>query len=89
MGVFVIFNVSNAEAVRKAVNDAYSADFLEVAPGQFLIATNGTAMDVSNRLQITDGKNGSAIVFSMGNYYGRTSTNTWDWIKTKAEQFNG
>jgi hypothetical protein len=89
MGIFVVFCVGNVAAVRRALQKILPENHLEVADGQFLVASQGTAMDLSNRLGITDGENGSAIVFTMGSYYGRASTNIWDWIKSKAESTNG
>lgn len=75
--------------MKRALQKSFPDNHLEVTDGQFLVASQSTAMDVSNRLGITDGENGSAIVFSMGSYYGRASTNIWDWIKSKAESTNG
>ena len=89
MGIFVIFNASDPEALKHKIASAYPADWLELTTGQYLVAAKATAKDVSDLLQITEGDTGSAIVFSMGNYFGRSSSNIWDWIKTKAEQTNG
>jgi hypothetical protein len=51
-----------------------------------LISAIGTAKDISDKLGVTPGNDaGAAIIFSMGNYYGRATTEIWDWIKVKAE----
>jgi hypothetical protein len=89
MSVFVLFRVSEVEKVKSALASSFPDDHLEVEPGQFLIATNLSAEAVSEKLKITDGTNGNAIVFAMGSYYGRASTNIWDWIKAKAEKADG
>ena len=89
MGIFIIFNVSAIDKVRDAIASEMPNNFLEVTPGQWFVSADGTAQEVSDRLKISTGESGSAIVVSMGGYYGRTSNNVWDWIKAKAEDKNG
>ncbi len=89
MTIFVIFKVQHPSRIAVALEQTFPNDHLSVAPGQWLVSASGTAVDVSNRLGISDGKNGSAIVFSMANYFGRASNELWDWVKTKAERPNG
>jgi hypothetical protein len=89
MSIFVIFRVSDVEKVKTALISSFPEDHLEVDTGQFLVSSNLSAEAVSEKLKVTDGTNGNAIVFAMGNYYGRASTNIWEWIKTKAEKADG
>ena len=89
MSIFVLFRVTDVEKVKSALVTKFPDDYLEVEAGQFLISSNLSAESVSEKLKITDGTNGNAIVFAMGSYYGRASTNIWDWIKAKAEKADG
>jgi len=70
-----------------AVRRVFPSDHFKVADDQWLISAIGTAKDISDKLGVTPGnETGPAIVFSMANYYGRATTEVWDWIKVKAEQ---
>jgi hypothetical protein len=89
MGIFVVFNVSDVVKVRDAIASEMPNNYLEVTPGQWFVSAEGTAQEISDRLKISSGESGSAIVVSMGGYYGRTANNVWDWIKAKAEENNG
>lgn len=90
MAIFVVFKVSDPGKMHSAVTSVFPLDHLELGDNEWLISARGTAQEVSNRLGLTPGNDlGSAIVFSMQSYYGRASTNVWDWIKTKAEETNG
>jgi len=61
----------------------------------WLVASKGTAVDVSNKLGVTvkdestPGPTGTAIVFEVGSYYGRASTNVWAWVKANWEAASG
>ena len=72
--------VENA-GLATALEAVYPSKYLKVGPGQWLVASQGTANDVSNALGITDGKNGTGIVVSISGYFGRANTNIWEWIK--------
>lgn len=85
MNVFVIFKASHPTSLNAAVESVFPEDHLRLQEDEWLVAGPLTAQEVSDRLQISNGENGSAIVFRMGSYYGRASTNIWDWIKTKSE----
>ena len=89
MGIFVLFRVNDIEKVKSALVKNFPDDHLEVAEGQYLISSNQSAESVSDKLQISGGENGIGIVFAMGGYFGRASTNIWDWIKAKAEKADG
>jgi hypothetical protein len=62
---------------------------MEVDAGQFFVVSGQSAEPVFRKLDITDGANGTGIVFAMGSYYGRASTSIWDWIKSKTEKADG
>jgi hypothetical protein len=87
MTVFVVFRATSPEAMGASVRRNFPNNFLEVQSDEWLISASGTAKDVSDRLGLTPSASsvGTAIVFSMANYYGRAPTEIWEWIKAKAE----
>jgi len=59
--------------------------FFELPRGEFFVSFKGTSQELSDVLQITDGTSGSAIVSSVGSYYGRAGTNIWEWVQAHWE----
>jgi hypothetical protein len=78
-------------AVARAYPDANKA----LANHNWLVAGKGTAQDVSANLGITSKDNsgpgpvGTTIVFEVASYYGRATTDIWDWVKAKWEATGG
>jgi hypothetical protein len=89
MSIYVVFRVAEPEKIKAAMAEKFPNDNLEVSPGQFLVSSSLSAQGVSDSLGISDGPNGAGIVFAMSGYFGRASTNIWDWIKAKAEKSDG
>ena len=89
MGIFVIFRVANPAALEAALAKVFPDDHLVVNPGQYMVSAKGSAKDVSDHLDISGGVAGPAMVFKMANYYGRATSDIWDWVKVKAEQSDG
>lgn len=76
----------NGERLDKAVNDAVGqANCLSIGNGAWLVSAAGTAQDLSNRIGISEGHAGSAMVFEIGSYYGRANPAYWSWIKSNWE----
>lgn len=91
MTVFVVFKVQHPDKMREAVNKLYPNDNFDLGTNEWLISAKDTALSVANTLGISTEPSdvGSAIVFSMSSYYGRTSSDVWEWIKTKTEATDG
>jgi hypothetical protein len=90
MAIFAIFRVTQPEKMEEALQRVYPGDHIQVSPGQWLVSAVGTAKDISDKIGVTPGSDmGAAMVFSMANYYGRATTEIWDWVKTKAERTSG
>jgi len=56
---------------------------LHATPGQWFVASNGTAEEVSTRLGITADKPDDiapAIVLAVAGYWGREAPNIWEWL---------
>jgi hypothetical protein len=90
MAIFVIFRVSNPPLLESALGRVFPKDHFKVGNDEWLVSAIGTAKEVSDKIGITPGADmGSAVVFSMANYYGRATTEIWDWIKAKSESPGG
>jgi hypothetical protein len=83
MIIFAILTPSDNPQLEAAMGALFADNYLKVGPGQYLIAGKGTAIEISNALGITDGRNGSGIVLSTAGYYGRAGNNLWEWMKIK------
>lgn len=88
MAVFSIIATMNAEAVLSAAKKAYGLDFYKLSDDACLVAGSGSPIDVSKKIGLVDpdGKNtrlGSAVVTSVGSYYGVASPDIWEWMKSK------
>ena len=55
----------------------------------WLISAKATAKDVSDKLQITDGTSGAALIIEMASYFGRANRAIWTWIKNNLEAKDG
>jgi hypothetical protein len=87
MTVFAIINISDPVKLDAAVATHFPGNLLKISLSEWLVAGNGiTAKDVSDKLGITDGTTGSAIVFTTAGYYGRASQNIWEWLSAKLQQ---
>ena len=58
---------------------------LRVADHLWLVAGGGTAKEVADKLGISEGKKGSAIVLEISSYWGRATPDVWSWVKTNWE----
>ena len=81
MAIFAIMTPFEHAGLVAALDTFYPNKYLKVGPGQWIVASPGTAVDVSNMLEISDGKNGLGLVVSISAYYGRATPNVWEWIK--------
>lgn len=79
----MIFRAARPPQLKAAIEKEFPDDFLEVEEGEWLVSAKLTAQEVSDRLAITDGTNGGAIVFKMSGFYGRAPRPIWDWISSR------
>ena len=71
MTVFAILNASQPEKIAEALQNGFPENHLPLSSREWLVSANGvTAKDISDKLGITDGSNGSAIVITTSGYYG-------------------
>ena len=86
--IFAVVAVDNPTAMGAAVAKLYPSEHVLFAPGQWLVVDKGTAKEVSDRLGVTDGTNGGALIVAVspGGYFGRKGADLWEWIKVKTVQ---
>ncbi len=90
MTIFVVIPQLNPNAtlLAGAIASAFPKDsYYTLDDGKgWLVSTTGTAQSLSEKLGITDGTNGAAIVMEMASYFGRANPNTWTWIRSSLEK---
>lgn len=88
MTIFTV--IVTRETTPGALKDHLTAKFLgnhlAVTGDCWLVSGKGPAQAMSDLLGMTDGSVAVGIVSAMGSYYGRASTNIWEWIKVKKEE---
>lgn len=83
MPLFAIMAPAEMPALVIALQTKFPENHLKVGAGQWIVAAQGTAADVSNILGITSGTVGPGIVCLIGGYYGRAANNIWEWMASK------
>lgn len=87
MTIFALMTPEPNPKLDSAVERLFANASYVVTPTQRLIAAAGvTAKDVSDKLGITTGELGKVLIVSVGNYYGRHSTDLWEWIRANWEK---
>jgi hypothetical protein len=84
MAIFVIIPQPEANIPRlpAAIKEHFAgANYALDGNSGWLVVAKSTAKEISDKLQITDGTNGAAIVIEVASYFGRANPNTWTWIK--------
>lgn len=70
---------------------AYPNDWISLSDTQFLVSSEGTAIEVSTKIGVADPADrrkpsvGPAVILATTAYYGRAPTPVWDWMKSKLE----
>ncbi len=85
MALFVVIPDGPTTASLDAkVREKFGNGALQLPRGEWLISYDGTAKQLSDDLQITDGSIGvGAAVLGFSGYWGRTSKAVWQWISTQ------
>lgn len=95
MTIFSIIAIQDPASVLKAAREAYGDDYLEVTENACLVSDNSTAIHVTTKLGlVTEDKKrgptqGSAVITSVGSYFGVANPNIWEWMKAKIEGERG
>lgn len=87
MPVFTVIQQPHANSARleTAIKQTYPLHNYPLGGGAWLVAARGAAKDIADRLEITEGTNGAAVVVEAASYYGRANPAIWTWIKANWE----
>jgi hypothetical protein len=84
MALFLITPISDPKKVMESVKENFPSDYFQInGTNSLLVHSSGTTKELSDRLKITEGENGTGIVVSFLNYYGRGQTDMWEWIQSR------
>ena len=85
MAIFAVMLIGPSPPFATKLTTDFAGNFYKVSDTQWLVSATGTAVEISNRLGITDGSTGAGFVFATAGYFGRAPTDAWEWIKAKLE----
>jgi hypothetical protein len=73
----------NSGKLEPAVRSIYPDALYSLGSGVWLVADSVTAEDVSDKLGVSTGENGAAVILEVGSYFGWANPAIWSWMKTK------
>jgi hypothetical protein len=83
MALFAILAPLDNAKIGEAIEQAFPSEFFSVSNGQWFVSGTGTPKEISDRIGITDGKNGAGIVVAVSSYWGRSSPDLWPWLSAR------
>ena len=87
MTLYVIIAREPNVKLAQKIGELFPNDHRQLKDDQWLVSAQGkTTQNISDELGISDGDSGSAIVFATSGYYGRYTSDTWEWIDAKLEE---
>ncbi len=92
MALFAIISLAAAPsptALETKINQTFPDAVLKIGEGKWLVVTNITAMEISDKTGISTGQLGFVLVLKVEDYYGFAQSNIWPWIKAKVESLRG
>ncbi|MEO8925901.1 MAG: hypothetical protein ABI306_01945 [Caulobacteraceae bacterium] len=87
MAIFAIISQPspNGEKLAGAIKAAFDDAVYDVGNGVWLVSGRGPAREISDRIGITNGENGSGIILELASYFGRANPAIWTWIQANWE----
>ena len=86
MAIFAIIKQpGQADNVGGAIQAHYPVSHYDLGADSWLVAAPTTAQDLSEKLEITSGINGAAVIAEVASYFGRANPAIWSWIKANWE----
>ena len=87
MSIFLVTPILDPAKVAASVKANFAVDYYTIQnTNSVLVHYSGTTKELSDKLGITTGENGTGIIVSFSSYYGRASTDIWEWIKSRLER---
>lgn len=77
---------ANAERLSGAIAAAYPEAKYDLASGAWIVSDIATAKEISDKVGISEGTNGSGVVLEVASYFGRANPAIWSWMKSKLER---
>jgi hypothetical protein len=84
MAAFIIIPIGNTSDIDAAVAQKFPGDSFRLPKGEHLVVFDGTSKELSDRLGISDGQVGSALVVGINGYFGWASKDIWEWLQIKS-----
>lgn len=82
--LFAIMAEPSNPILPQILMEEFPDEHIQIRAGQWFVVGTGTATDISNKLKITPGNDaGPAIVVAVAGYYGRASSQVWEWVAAK------
>ena len=87
MSIFMIVEVNSTprDVLGKKIIETYPDEHYSLEGGNWLVSDSTTAKAISDKLGLTEGEAGSAVIVEAASYYGRANPAIWSWIKDKWE----
>ena len=89
MQVFAVFAIHDQKRVRLGLSKHYENNHYDAGQGAFFVATRGeTTRQIATKLGMGDASESRqdttrGIVIPVTNFWGRHSTDLWEWIRVK------
>lgn len=80
MSIFAVIPTSDNQPILASIQ-ARAMPYFLLPRGEILVSYSGTSKELSDAIGLSDGITGNGIVVSVGSYFGRTTPDTWEWIK--------
>ena len=82
MAIFAIIKQpGQADNVGDAIRMHFASLHYDLGSDAWLVSSPSTAQELSEKLGITSGISGSAVIVEVASYYGRANPAIWSWIK--------
>ena len=82
--LFVVLGDPANVKLTQALAEKFPGDHILIRPGQWFVVSSGTAVEVSDKLEVTPGNaTGTAVIAGVSGYYGRANNQIWEWIVAK------
>ena len=86
MGIFLVTATGDQNKVEASVKSTFPDEHYAVPNNTaWFVVFRGTTVELSEKLGLTSGKSGSAVVIPVNNYYGRASKDMWEWLASRME----
>lgn len=87
MAIFTIIiqPSQNTALLPRAIDQTFPEQNIQIADEVWLVAAKITAKEISDKLKVTDGANGPAVILEVAGYFGRADPTIWSWMKSRLE----